>query len=743
MRGLIPMPLIQNRSVRLGIATRIALWSWFLSLVTLIGFVLVILPQQKRLFLENLQSKANSVAVSLYDVSAGAAVNDDLASVVSACQTLLNGDSSIDFLIVTQNNGYALINQQTSWRVEPAIGEYWTPIKRQASSGIQTVPILNQRVFHYAQPFDYSGIEWGWIHVGLSLNTYDESVANLYHKTIILVSACLILSLLLSLIYARQMVRPVLSLRHIVEKIADGNLSIRANVDRADELGNLARSVNVMSDSLLRRDRILESIRYAAQNFLGNEKWEDVINDILRELGSAAGVSRVYIFENSVNDAGDVCTSQRYEWTVQGVTPQLANPDLQMVPFDNQDLADWRDKLSHNKMISEVVAEMKSGMRTMLEAQNIVSILVVPVFVNKKWWGFLGFDDCSNIRAWSDAEKDSLRAATEMLGAAISRQRIQEDLKEAKAHLELRVFERTQELEVQVAAKEEALSDLAKAQSSLMEASRAAGMAEVATGVLHNVGNVLNSVNVSSTLLIDQLQKSRMTSIAKVADLIQEHADRLPAFFSEDPRGRQIPAYLSSLAAVLGDEQQSMIKEAEALRERIDHIKEIVAMQQSYGRVAGVDETVSPESLMEDALKLNAGALERHKVAVKRQYQQTSPIVVDKHKILQILLNLINNAKYACSEMEGERTIILQVNNPAPGRIRFQVADTGIGIARENLTRIFQHGFTTRKSGHGFGLHSGALAAQELGGNLSVHSDGLYTGATFILDLPCNSGGAI
>lgn len=737
------MPLIQNRSVRLGIATRIALWSWFLSLVTLIGFVLVILPQQKRLFLENLQSKANSVAVSLYDVSAGAAVNDDLASVVSACQTLLNGDSSIDFLIVTQNNGYALINQQTSWRVEPAIGEYWTPIKRQASSGIQTVPILNQRVFHYAQPFDYSGIEWGWIHVGLSLNTYDESVANLYHKTIILVSACLILSLLLSLIYARQMVRPVLSLRHIVEKIADGNLSIRANVDRADELGNLARSVNVMSDSLLRRDRILESIRYAAQNFLGNEKWEDVINDILRELGSAAGVSRVYIFENSVNDAGDVCTSQRYEWTVQGVTPQLANPDLQMVPFDNQDLADWRDKLSHNKMISEVVAEMKSGMRTMLEAQNIVSILVVPVFVNKKWWGFLGFDDCSNIRAWSDAEKDSLRAATEMLGAAISRQRIQEDLKEAKAHLELRVFERTQELEVQVAAKEEALSDLAKAQSSLMEASRAAGMAEVATGVLHNVGNVLNSVNVSSTLLIDQLQKSRMTSIAKVADLIQEHADRLPAFFSEDPRGRQIPAYLSSLAAVLGDEQQSMIKEAEALRERIDHIKEIVAMQQSYGRVAGVDETVSPESLMEDALKLNAGALERHKVAVKRQYQQTSPIVVDKHKILQILLNLINNAKYACSEMEGERTIILQVNNPAPGRIRFQVADTGIGIARENLTRIFQHGFTTRKSGHGFGLHSGALAAQELGGNLSVHSDGLYTGATFILDLPCNSGGAI
>lgn len=737
------MPLTQNRPVRLGIATRIALWSWLLSLVTLISFVLVILPQQKNLFLENLQSKANSVAVSLYDVAAGAAVNDDLASVVSACQTLLNGDPSIDFLIVTQNDGFALVNQQTSWRVEPAVGDYWTPVKRQRSSGIKTVPLLNQRVFHYAQPFDYSGIEWGWIHVGLSLKTYDESVANLYHKTILLVSGCLILSLLLSLLYAKQMVRPVLRLRHIVERIADGDLNIRANINRTDELGSLGRSVNIMSDSLLRRDCILESVRYAAQNFLGNEKWEDVINDILREIGEAADVSRAYIFENLEDDAGNLCTSQLYEWTTQGITPQLANAELQMVPYDNPDLGEWRNKLSQNEIFSAVVSELDPGLRAMLEAQDIVSVLVVPVFVNNQWWGFLGFDDCRDIRRWSDAEKDSLRAAAEMLGAAISRQRIQEDLKEAKAHLEQRVFERTQELEVQIAAKEKALSDLAEAQSSLMEVSRAAGMAEVATGVLHNVGNVLNSVNVSSNLIIDQLQKSRMTNIAKVANLIQEHADRLPAFFSEDSRGRQIPAYLLSLAEALGDEQQSMLKEAEVLRERIDHIKEIVAMQQSYGRVAGVDETVCPQSLMEDALKLNAGALERHKVTVKRKYQQTSPIVVDKHKVLQILLNLINNAKYACSEMEGEKTITLQVDNPAPGRIRFQVADTGIGIAKENLTRIFQHGFTTRKSGHGFGLHSGALAARELGGSLNVHSDGLHTGATFTLDLPCHLGESI
>ncbi|MEZ4483396.1 MAG: HAMP domain-containing sensor histidine kinase [Syntrophotaleaceae bacterium] len=159
-------------------------------------------------------------------------------------------------------------------------------------------------------------------------------------------------------------------------------------------------------------------------------------------------------------------------------------------------------------------------------------------------------------------------------------------------------------------------------------------------------------------------------------------------------------------------------------------------MQQSYGRVAGIDETICPKQLMEDALKLNAGALERHGVEVKREYQQPPPIVVDKHKILQILLNLINNAKYACSEVEGDKSITLRIDNPASTRVRFQVVDNGIGILPENLTRIFQHGFTTRKSGHGFGLHSGALAARELGGHLVAHSAGLYTGATFTLNYP-------
>jgi signal transduction histidine kinase len=198
---------------------------------------------------------------------------------------------------------------------------------------------------------------------------------------------------------------------------------------------------------------------------------------------------------------------------------------------------------------------------------------------------------------------------------------------------------------------------------------------------------------------------------------------------------------LASLAIALQKEQQVMFKEAKSLYNKIEHIKEIVAMQQTYGRVSGVNETISPEQLMEDTLKLNAGSLARHGVTVHREYENVSPITVDKHTVLQILLNLINNAKYACIDgNKKDKIITLRIFNQGTDRIRIQVADNGVGILPKNLNRIFQHGFTTRESGHGFGLHSSALAARDLGGNMSVHSDGPGLGATFTLELQCNPG---
>lgn len=333
------------------------------------------------------------------------------------------------------------------------------------------------------------------------------------------------------------------------------------------------------------------------------------------------------------------------------------------------------------------------------------------------------------------------KTAEKALQLAEARRYDQEALLEAKTTLEQRVRERTLALKEQVTAKEQALSELAEIQSSLLEMSRAAGMSEVATGVLHNVGNVLNSVNVSCTLIMDQLRESRMGRVTRVANLMAEYGRDLGRFLTRNPKGQQIPSYLTSLGAVLEEEHQMLLDETKALHDRINHIKEIVAMQQTYGRVSGVLETMAPEQLMEDALKLNAEELTRNDITVDRQYQPVPSITVDKNKVLQIVLNLINNARHACTEgTKSEKRITLKVFSSGDDRLNMQVSDNGVGIFSEHLTRIFEHGFTTRKSGHGFGLHSGALAAKELGGSLTAHSDGPDRGATFTLELPYNPG---
>jgi PAS domain S-box-containing protein len=288
-----------------------------------------------------------------------------------------------------------------------------------------------------------------------------------------------------------------------------------------------------------------------------------------------------------------------------------------------------------------------------------------------------------------------------------------------------------------ITARKQTEAELANMHGQLLEVSRQAGMAEVATSVLHNVGNVLNSVNVSSSVIADKLRASKAGNLAKAVAMLRGHEHDLADFLTHDPKGRQLPVYLSSLGDHLAGEQEDTLQEVKSLVGYIDHIKEIITMQQNYARVLGVVESLPVVDLVEDALRLNAGAMERHRVKVVREYFEVPPILVDKHKVLQILVNLIRNAKYALDDRGlTDKRMVLQVGLGGNDFVRISVIDNGIGIPPENLKRVFEHGFTTRKEGHGFGLHNGALVAKELGGTLTAHSDGLGKGATFVLELP-------
>jgi PAS domain S-box-containing protein len=278
---------------------------------------------------------------------------------------------------------------------------------------------------------------------------------------------------------------------------------------------------------------------------------------------------------------------------------------------------------------------------------------------------------------------------------------------------------------------------LDKLNRQLIDTSRSAGMADVATGVLHNVGNVLNSVGVSATSVADRLRTSKVTKLGKVSAMLREKNGSLAEFLTSDPKGKLIPEYLSTLSEELAGEQNHLIAKMTSVTEHIEHIKEIVAMQQNYAKVSGVYENLSPAELVEDALRLNVAAFERHHIELVREFQETPKILVDRHKFLQILINLLRNAKHAMQDiLEHERCMTIRIGMASPDRVKIVVSDNGIGIPIEHLAKIFNYGFTTKKNGHGFGLHSGANAAKEMGGSLSARSDGPGRGAEFTLELP-------
>lgn len=278
---------------------------------------------------------------------------------------------------------------------------------------------------------------------------------------------------------------------------------------------------------------------------------------------------------------------------------------------------------------------------------------------------------------------------------------------------------------------------MSQVQTELNAKSRQAGMAEIATTVLHNVGNVLNSVNVSAELVSSQMRASKAQGLARVAQMMNEHIDDLGDFLTRDQKGKLLPEYLIRLADVVTVEQQGIIEELGQLTKGIDHIKTIVAAQQTYAVAVSIVETVPVSQLIDDALRMSAGSRSRQEVAVVKEIADLPLLSLDRHRVLLILVNLISNARQALGGVLDRKPCITFSACLTEGpTLRITVSDNGNGIAPEHLPRIFSHGFTTRPDGHGFGLHSCALAAREMGGRLTVHSEGAGHGATFTLDIP-------
>lgn len=411
---------------------------------------------------------------------------------------------------------------------------------------------------------------------------------------------------------------------------------------------------------------------------------------------------------------------------------------------------------SYVKIVAVVMVVSLAG--SILLSSRLQRVISVPILRLAETVQKISTGGDYSIRVEKGADDELGSLYDEFNGMLDRIQRGEKELQRAHDELEIRVQQRTGqlsranlELSREVAERKRAEEELEGLHRTLVETARQAGMAEIATGVLHNVGNVLNSINVSATLTVDRLRHLKLSDLSRAVGMLGQHTADLPDFLSRDHKGKLLPEFLAMLAEHLQQERQTMLEELATLTKNVDHVKTIVAMQQSYAGVAGMVETASLDELIEDALKLNSSSFEKYSIQLVRDYAELPQVRVEKQKLLQLLVNLITNAKDSLVESTApDKRLTVRVMGPVEDlgpaedlgpvedTLRIEVADNGIGIPPEDLARVFSHGFTTKRRGHGFGLHSSANAAKEMGGRLSAESEGTGRGATFVVVLPYN-----
>ncbi len=326
---------------------------------------------------------------------------------------------------------------------------------------------------------------------------------------------------------------------------------------------------------------------------------------------------------------------------------------------------------------------------------------------------------------YTDTEVELMIFISQHIATALHRRRVANELKSTAEELAQANDQLMREIE-----------ERERINRRMVQLSHEAGKAEIATGVLHNVGNVLNSINVSASLVDEIHCQSRIPSLQKAVDLLNDQED-LAEFFGNDQRGSAFPTYLTRLVDRMEIDRQSANKELKNLIEHLNHVKVIVAMQQSYAGISGLKERVSLPRLFEEAEILLSTSFSRHQIEVVHDFDEIPDMMLKKQKILQVLVNLLKNAKDSMTEgRQIGRKLEIRARLLFESRILIEIQDNGLGIEQDNLTNIFSHGFTTKEDGHGFGLHSCANTIGEMGGEMRVASTGVGQGATFSIEIP-------
>lgn len=270
----------------------------------------------------------------------------------------------------------------------------------------------------------------------------------------------------------------------------------------------------------------------------------------------------------------------------------------------------------------------------------------------------------------------------------------------------------------------------------LLAMARQAGMSDVATSVLHNIGNVLNSLGVSSSVLHDKIENISSTKLLNLINLIEDNLNDQYRYFSEDPIGKKLFQYIFLIAKESDVDKKSLLEEVDQISLHVKHIKYVVSMQQSIAKPIKMTSTIIVSKLIKQIIKRYSNQIDAHKIIVTQNYESELAILTDQYKLEQIIQNVLQNAIESLIQNQSLYKKLIISTNSSNDQMLIKIADNGVGISADDINKIFNFGYTTREEGHGFGLHYSALAAKELDGELQVVSKGKLQGAEFILTLP-------
>jgi len=518
---------------------------------------------------------------------------------------------------------------------------------------------------------------------------------------------------------------------------------------------------------LHKRDFVQISPRFSSAVFLGTPRFDGQTRkwlfDLLREVknrdGSTFAWLRVEVslqsffelYEKVVKDLGRGASVSLYrsDYTLMARWPSVeALIGVQNLNSATQNLIGVQ-KLTQGVLVtdSERLTEAQSKDLRMVAVRRVDQFPLIVTSVITRDLFLKEWDDVVRKIVWRSSLALLLlglgawwllRSDTRLQLELRDRLATQEALRKAHEELESRVLERTRALRLEVAERRRVERELVSANALTYAISHRAGMAEVANSVLHNVGNVLNSANVSALILYEQHKTTSLKDFPLAISLMTAHQNDLAQYLLQDPQGRQIPDYLKLLAEVWEAEYANAIKELEQLMLSMQHIKEIVARQQSLSGQGGLKVRMNLKDELRDAISFLAVQLKESEIEVALQVGDAVWWTGDRIKLTQIILNIVMNGQQAimASVEKNIRKLQIQVSQSHDHTLRIDFTDNGIGMTEATLNGLFSYGFTTKENGHGLGLHASAVAAHEMGGTLTAHSDGMYLGSTFSLTLP-------